>query len=243
MATFFGYKRLTTVDDWRGLAGENKWVPRRSAYELAHAWQAAGGLPPQIRDALDQSEHEHLKGLDVDLCLVEKPVFLDTNRAPSMTDVMAYGRNAIGQRVVFAVEGKADEVFALRVCSWVRGDEPEANLSLPPRASRQRRLRFLARHLALDIGTESRLRYQLLHRTVSAVLEAQLHGAEAAVVLIHAFGREAPENWRDFSDFIQELGGAAPVNGKVSGPYATGENRDVPTYFLWWQQPAAFGRG
>jgi len=44
MATFFGYKRLTTIDDWRGLAGEDKWVPGRSAYELAHAWQPAGGL-------------------------------------------------------------------------------------------------------------------------------------------------------------------------------------------------------
>lgn len=238
MAVFFGYKRLTSVDDWRGLAGEDKWVPRRSAYELAHAWQAAGGLPPQIRDALDQAGHEQLKGIDVDLCLVEKPVFLDTNRAPSMTDVMAYGRNGIGQPVVLAVEGKADEVFAQRVCSWVRGDAPEADLSLPPRPSRQRRLAFLAKHLGLDVGTDSRLRYQLLHRTTSAVLEAQLHGAGAAIVLVHAFGREASDNWRDFSDFIQEFGGTSPVIGKVSGPCQTGEHRDLPTFFLWWQRLA-----
>jgi hypothetical protein len=30
MTTFFGYKRLVTVDDWRGLAGDNNW-PTRSA--------------------------------------------------------------------------------------------------------------------------------------------------------------------------------------------------------------------
>ncbi len=94
MALFYGYKRLGSVEDWRGLAGDDKWVAGRSAYELAHAWHAAGGLPAKMREALDASGHERLKGLDLDLCLVEKPVFLDTRRAPSMTDVMAYGRNA-----------------------------------------------------------------------------------------------------------------------------------------------------
>jgi hypothetical protein len=120
MAVFFGYKRLTTIDDWRGLAGEDKWVPGRSAYELAHVWQPAGGLPAEVHGLLERGGQRHLKGLTVDLCLVEKPVFLDTNRAPSMTDVMAYGRNAAGERVILAVEGKADEVFALRVYAWVR---------------------------------------------------------------------------------------------------------------------------
>lgn len=239
MAVFYGYKRLTTIDDWRGLAGDDKWVPGRSAYELAHAWQLAGGLPTQIREALEQAGHEHLRGLVVDLCLVEKPVFLDTNQAPSMTDVMAYGRTATGERVVLAVEGKADEVFAGRVSSWVRGDQPDGHLSLPPRPSRKRRLAFLAKHLGLGISTQSDLRYQLLHRTVSAVLEAQLHGAVAAVVLVHAFGPDSPENWSDFSAFIHELGGAAPVKGQICGPYVLGEHKDLPTYFLWYHQPAS----
>jgi hypothetical protein len=100
-------------------------------------------------------------------------------------------------------------------------------------------LRFLARHLGVDIGTESRLRYQLLHRTVSAVLEAQLHGAGAAVVLVHAFGPEAIHNWDDFSDFIQHLGGPLPATGKVAGPYAVAEKKELPVYFLWWQQSAS----
>jgi hypothetical protein len=156
-----------------------------------------------------------------------------------MTDVMAYGRNAAGERVILAVEGKADEVFALRVYAWVRGDRPEVELSQLPRPSRKRRLAFLARHLGLGIGTESRLRYQLLHRTASAVLEAQLHGAVAAIVLVHAFGSESVENWNDFSDFVHELGGTIPIKGQVSGPYPTGENKDLPAYFLWCQQPAS----
>lgn len=237
MTIFYGYKRLATVDDWRGLAGDDKWVPTRSAYELAHCWHQFGGLPEPIASALDASGHELLRGVSVDLCLVEKPVFLDTKIAPSMTDLMAYGRNAKGDAIVLAVEGKTDEPFASRVWAWVRGDEKNPTMTAAPRRTRLRRLEFLSRHLAKTITSDSTLRYQLLHRTVSAVLEAQLHGAAAAVVLAHAFGPDAAENLSDFSDFLRELGGSAVTKGAVSGPYQLGEQRDLPTYFLWWQQP------
>ena len=174
--------------------------------------------------------------MSVDLCLVEKPVFLDTKIAPSMTDLMAYGSNAKGDAIVLAVEGKADEPFASRVSAWVRGDAMTPMMTTAPRQSRLRRLKFLSKHLAKTITPDSTLRYQLLHRTVSAVLEAQLHGAAAAVVLVHAFGPDAPENLLDFSDFLRELGGSPVTKGTVSGPYQLGEQRDLPTYFLWWQQ-------
>ena len=75
MTVFFGHERLTRIEDWQGLAGDGKWVAGRSAYELAHAWQAAGGLPKDIRDTLERSGHDELRGLDVELSLVEKPVF------------------------------------------------------------------------------------------------------------------------------------------------------------------------
>jgi hypothetical protein len=153
-----------------------------------------------------------------------------------MTDLMAYGRNARGDAVVLAVEGKADEPFASRVWAWVRGDEKNPTMSADPRRTRLRRLEFLSNHLSKEIPPDSTLRYQLLHRTVSAVLEAQLHGAVAAVVLVHAFGREAADNLSDFSEFLTELGGSGVTKGMVSGPYQLGEQRNVPTYFLWWQQ-------
>jgi hypothetical protein len=63
MTTFYGYKRLVTVDAWRGLAGEDKWVPTRSAYELAHCWHQFGGLPDPIEKALSASGHEVLRGV------------------------------------------------------------------------------------------------------------------------------------------------------------------------------------
>ncbi len=236
MTIFYGYKRLATVDDWRGLAGDDKWVPTRSAYELAHCWQESGELPAPIASALNASGHETLRGLSVDLCLVEKPVFLDTKIAPSMTDLMAYARNAKGDPIVIAVEGKADEPFASRVSAWVRGDEKNPTVTAAPRRTRLRRLEFLSKHLAKTISPDSGLRYQLLHRTVSAVLEAQLHGATAALVLVHAFGPDAPKNIADFSAFLSELGGGPVNKGTVAGPYKLGEQQDLATYFLWWQQ-------
>lgn len=239
MAAFFGYKRLATVDDWRGLVGDGKWVPTRSAYELAHCWHEFGGLPAPIAAALNASGHEALRGLSLELCLVEKPVFLDTKIAPSMTDLMAYGCNAKGDSVVIAVEGKADEPFASPVWAWVRGDAKNKSIAVSPRPTRLRRLEFLSKHLAKAIPSDSKLRYQLLHRTVSAVLEAQLHGAVTALVLVHAFGPEAPDNVADFSNFLCELGGGETTKGTVAGPYQLGEQRDMPTYFLWWQQAVA----
>jgi hypothetical protein len=78
----------------------------------------------------------------------------------------------------------------------------------------------------------------LLHRTVSAVLEAQLHGAAAALVLVHSFGADAGDNFVDFGNFVHEMGGDTVEQGSVSGPHKLGEERDLPTYFLWWQQAA-----
>lgn len=238
MTIFFGYKRLAKFDDWQGLAGADKWVPGRSAYELAHCWHQFKGLPKPIGNALNNSGHPLLRRLSVDLCLVEKPVFLDSKTGPSMTDLMGYGRNEKGDAVILAVEGKADEPFASRVSAWVRGEQNNPSMQAKPRPTRMRRLKFLSRHLSFAISPDSPLRYQLVHRTVSAVLEAQLHGAVAAVVLIHAFGPGTSKNLSDFSEFLTELGGSRATKGVVSGPFLLGERRDLRTYFLWWQQDA-----
>jgi hypothetical protein len=232
MAMFFGYQRLTKPEDWKDLAGAGKWVRGRSAHELAHAWQAAGGMPPAISQVLDQSKALPLHGIILDLCLVEKPVFLDTQRAPSMTDVMAYGRNGGGERVVVAVEGKADEPFALRTCAWLRGDSEHYEMSATPKKSRMSRLAYLAERLGLSLGPDCRLRYQLLHRTVSVLSEAQLHGAAAALVLVHAFGEVCQGNWDDFVEFLVALNLQGALRESVAGPAVLS---GVPTFFLWHQ--------
>lgn len=233
MAQFFGYRRLGRAADWEGLAGA--WVPGRSAYELAHSWQTAGGLPPAVRTALASSGHEVLLGLKLDVCLAEKPVFLDTFTGPSMTDLMAYGRNSRDETVVVGVEGKADESFGPRTDAWVRGLTDRAPLEGIPRKTRTNRLAFLAEHLSIDISVDSELRYQLLHRTASVLLEGELHAAAAVLLVVHAFGSLCDDNWHDYSRFIQAFGLPMPALGRVSGPAGLGRSRAMPTYFLWTQ--------
>src|SRR5688572_5750257 len=90
-------------------------------------------------------------------------------------------------------------------------------------------------HFRSHIADRLREEGSLFHRTVSAVLEAPLHGAVAAA-LIHAFGPDTPENLSDYSEFLKKLGGSIATKGVVCGPYKLGQQSDLPTYFLWWQQ-------
>lgn len=237
VAQFFGYLKLRNPSDWDGLAGA--WVPGRSAYELAHSWQPAGGLPPSIKQALETSDCAAFQNLTLDLCLVEKPVFLDTRVGPSMTDIMAYGRSKKNELIIIGIEGKADESFGQRTYAWVRGDSIDPPLDAVLVPTRARRLAFLSEHLRATIDTNSRIRYQLLHRTASVVLEAVLHEAAVALVLVHAFGPMCPKNWDDYTAFLSQLGLSGVEPSRVTGPVFLGKEVDVPTYFLWCQDPIA----
>ncbi len=240
MTNFYGYKPLARPDDWREIVGPKNWVAGHSAYELAFSWQTAGGVPPGIARALESSGAPSLAGLRLDVALVEKPIFLDTQRAPSMTDLMGYGRNASGEPIIIAVEGKAQETFGPPVRSWLRGDALEFPAGVEPRPTRARRFEFLCERLGLGVDHECQLRYQLLHRTVSALLEGELHAAVAVVVVVHAFGSEAASNWTDYQLFLEALGAPPPAPGSVAGPLRLGRERKTNTFFLWWQD--AHGR-
>jgi hypothetical protein len=233
MAQFFGMLKLAGPDAWKGLAGENKWREGRSAYELAYAWHGAGGIPIRIRETFDTAGHPELQKLKLEIGFVEKPVFLDTPIGPSMTDIMGYARNGAGEPVILAVEGKATEPFGLPVRAWLRGDVAVPSADAVPRPTRVQRLRFLAERLGLTVDPDSPLRYQLLHRTVSAVLEGTLAGASAAVLLVHSFAQEDETNWAAYSDFVQALGAGLPAKGVVSGPVRVPAAPGMKLFALW----------
>lgn len=234
MTNFFGMKRLLKPDDWKSIVGEKNWVVRRSAFELAHSWQGAQGFPEAVRSVFRKSEIQILKQITPELGLVEFPVFLDTRKAPSMTDTMVYCRSANDEDVVIAVEGKATESFGPQIAPWLRGDEQNVSLSIPVRPTRVKRLAFLSEVLRLEVPHDSTLRYQLLHRTVSAVLEASKTSAAAAVMLVHSFA-ESQDNWDDFATYLRALEIEARKDS-VLGPKmlgVTAQRMDVPTYFAW----------
>jgi hypothetical protein len=235
MTNFYGYKRLAKPEQWKEVVGQENWGVGRSAYEVAFSWQTAGGLPPGIAKALAASGARPLAGVHLDVAIVEKPIFLDAQTTPSITDLIGYGRNAADEPIVVAVEGKAQETFGLPVRSWLRGDALEFRTSVEPTPTRTRRFEFLCERLGLGVDHECQLRYQLLHRTVSALLEGELHAAAAVVIVVHAFGPQSAGNWTDYQLFLEALGAPTPAPGVVAGPLRLGSGRKTDTFFLWWQ--------
>ena len=228
MSVFFGLNPLSVPEDWKPLVGADNWVRGHSAYELAHSWQlAAGAFPPAVERVL--SGDPNLRGLRLRRAIVEFATALDTGKAPSMTDLMA--QCLLGEEpVIMAVEGKAKERFDLTVDEWLaRATKPE---------TRHRRLQFLCELLGLDPKNVGSLRYQLLHRTASAVLEAAVTGAAQAVVLVHSYSHESSDNRRDWSLFLTALGIDGGLERAVAGSRTLGISsarcsRDIPTTFVW----------
>lgn len=182
--------------------GEAHWKARHSAYELAHSWQASGGFPPAIASVLaTDPELRKLKFLDG---LFERAVDLSTPGAPSQTDLMVLATNEHGLCVI-AIEGKAREPFGDLVQEWNKT------------TGTQRRLQSLAATLTLAPEACGNLRYQLLHRTCSAIYEAQRYMARSALMIVHSFSPNN-ESFVDFARFAIALNMPVEECNKLSAP-------------------------
>lgn len=228
----FGTKKLMRVEDWIPIVSKKNWQKEHSAFELAHSWQRAGGFPAPVGSVLKASDSPLLAGIRPLYGVVEKPVFLDTIKGPSWTDVMVYCLNAQGESLVIAVEGKARERFGPIVADWIRA-KGEKGESLKPKPTRVRRLDYLSRHLGRTLQPESRLRYQLLHRTVSAITECELQAATGAMVLIHSFSETTDDNWLDYVSFAEAIGIHTPKKNEVQGPLTLGLSDEIQVFFAW----------
>ena len=136
---------------------------------------------------------------------------------------------------ILAVEGKATESFGLPVRSWVRGDLQQPAADVEPRPSRVQRLEYLAKRLGIAADVDSPLYYQLLHRTVSAVMEAALHGAVCSVLLVHCFADTDDLNFRAYQAFLAALGADGAKKGQLVGPLSVSGGEGIPLYALWFQ--------
>jgi GTP pyrophosphokinase len=108
-----------------------------------------------------------------------------------------------GGLATIAIEGKAEEPFGEdTVAEWRRHDS----------SGRKKRLQFLLETLSLpDDEQVGSVRYQLLHRTAAAVIEARRFGALHALMLVHSFSPQA--TWfDDFKAFTALFGATVPKN-------------------------------
>lgn len=204
-------------EDWKKFLADPAmhWKAGYSAYSLAHSWENAKGFPSEIKMALEKEPI--LKDTRLLLAVPEYKVRPPGGGAASQNDLFCLGK-CQDDLVTIMIEGKVDESFDNFVSEWYKNPSP----------GKVKHLEFLCQALGLDQDRVQGIRYQLLHRTVSAILEAQRFTASKAVMLVHSFS--PTDRWlEDFTAFSALFGIEATI-GKVD---AAG-SRDGVELFLGW---------
>jgi hypothetical protein len=174
---------------------------------LAYAWQGPG-FPPAVDQVL--KDHSVFRSAQLIDAFLERQTDLGTPGRPSQTDLLAIVGLNDGLSII-AVEGKAGESFGKYVHQWRTGG-----------ANKEKRLEGLCALRGLSCQAAMPLRYQLLHRAASALLEAQRYQAKNAVLLVHSFSDDQG-GFDDFSSFLQALGFEKPKAGDLTRPVRFGE--------------------
>jgi hypothetical protein len=215
---------------WRaGLADPQlHWKRGRSAWELAVDWESCRdtetGIPQHVAEALDT--HSDFQGSRLLLGVAEHSVVLDDSRRPSQNDLWAILRTEVGH-VSVAVEAKSGEDFDKPIGDWL-GDGS---------SRKSRRLSFLCETLGLLERPGNHVRYQLIHRAASALLEARRWGFERALLLVQSYG-ESKTSWTDF-DVFGTVMGLTLFRNRVVGPCAACNEK---LYVAWVDSPPADDR-
>jgi len=173
--------------------GELHWRNGYSAKAVCESWFNANDIPLSVRRVLETADE--YQGAQLIDAWLERCTHLPWGRGnPTQTDLLAV--LAIGgELALLAIEAKVRESFGPYVKDWLAegGD------------NRAERLRGLCDLLNLSTETASGLRYQLLHRTAAAVLEAKRYRARHAAMVVQSF---CPDNTglSDFQSFAQAMG-------------------------------------
>lgn len=214
------YLRTAGSHDWQWLLASPglHWKHGASAMSLADAWEYADPWPAPVAAAL--ATDPDLADLELLLALPEHEVPLPGGSRASQTDLFVLARTLQGALVTIAIEGKAEEPF---------GDQTVSEWRADCSAGRKERLAYLLSILGLaDDERLAPIRYQLLHRTASAIIEARRFGAKHAVMLVQSFSPN--HRWfEDFSAFAVLCGVAAHQNATMHA----GQVSDVSLHLGW----------
>ncbi|MBP6013143.1 MAG: hypothetical protein KBA31_13030 [Alphaproteobacteria bacterium] len=181
------------ASDWRRLLAqpETQWRDGYSAKAAAERWEASSGWPPEIAQ---QFELVGWGPTELLIALPEWKTPLPGGERAGQTDVFALVHTNTGV-VACAVEAKVIESFDKTVREW----------SVSESIGKQRRLAYLCELLGLSNPPPGELRYQLLHRTAAALIEAKRFGCAGAAMIVHSFSAEKTQ-LKDFQAFARALG-------------------------------------
>ena len=206
--------------DWQRLLAKPKlhWKSGHSAMAAAACWEEnEPRLPSEITNVLEASGDKSLTSLELLMAIPEWKVDLPGGARPSQTDVLAITRNELGL-VILGVEAKVDEPFGPTL-GEKRADAQEGQLE---------RISYLELELGCATPLEDSIRYQLLHRTVSAILTARSFHAGIAVMLVQSFSPDS--RWReDFEAFAKAIGG-----NRITDDLYEIERSESPRLIIGW---------
>ena len=120
--------------------------------------------------------------------------------------------------VSIAVEGKVGESFGPTISEWMSTPTP----------GKKKRLDYLGEILGIESAFPENIRYQLLHRTGSAIIEARRFTARHAVLMVHSFSQN--DQWfEDYEKFVQLFGAVGILDQVITANMIEG----VQLHFVW----------
>ena len=203
--------------DWKNLSPREHWRSGYSAKALAHSWEEADDFPCEVKQVLSECPFPILQDVQPLLAFPEYEVLLPGGRKGSRNDIFVLGKSK-GQLITITVEGKVSESFDETVSEWLEG------------ASRGKRIRlkYLRSRLGLSDEPLGKIRYQLIHRTASALILAERFNASAALMLVHSFSQEH-ERFKDYLRFLALFG----QSGTPHSVSSVGKRNGTETYLSW----------
>lgn len=187
---------------------------------IGEAWQEADGFPAPIAAILEKAD-EPFRSLTPLLIFPEHKVSLPGGRRDSQNDVWVLARHERGLASI-TVEGKVSESFGDTLDKWRKDASP----------GKRQRLAFLLRTLGISGDPPGTIRYQLLHRAASALMEAERFHADTALMVVHSFSRK-DVGLPDFSAFTRLFGVPSYADEIVRLNRPSG----IPLYAMWVRHP------
>ena len=208
------YIPALSAEQWAQFLAEpvKQWRQGYSARTLAYSWQEANGFPVEVESVLASI----FPSAELLLALPEHKVPLPGGSRSSQNDIWILARSE-NQLISIAVEGKVSEPFGPTVQEW------QTDLS----SGKAKRIEYILSLLGISSVSDT-TRYQLLHRTASAIIEAHRFNAAHAVMLVHSFSQSS-EWFQDYAAFVSLMGGSAAEDSMVS----VGSRSGVSLHLAW----------
>ena len=206
------YIPSNSPEQWKAFLAEpdKQWKSKKSAKELAYCWEQSNGFPTRIKRVLNKSKWEDLHKQEILLAIPEFKVPLPGGRRSSQNDLFVLSKSLKDDLFSIMIEGKVSESFGPTIEDWLKDASN----------GKKERLTFLIEQLGLSGEMPTDLRYQLFHRTVSAILTAEQFNTNQAMMLVHSFSKKR-ESLEDFKKFVAFLGAECGENEvtKLKNPY------------------------